>query len=91
LPSFELARARLGLSGRNFDYFFADVERNRRDYPWAGAEEVPDSDGILMLPTKDAFPDVPPLYVYYRVREIPNRIRFLGLSRAWSESDLPPA
>lgn len=86
-PSFAAARARFGLSGAPFDYFFADVERNRADYPWQGATEVPDSGGILMLPTKDGFPDLPPLYVYYRVNEHPNRIHFLGLSQAWSETE----
>jgi hypothetical protein len=38
-----------------------------------------------MLRTRDAFPDIPPLYVYYRVEEQPNEIIYLGLSRAWSQ------
>jgi hypothetical protein len=40
-----------------------------------------------MLGTRDAFPDIPPLYVYYRVKEQPNRIIYLGLSRAWSQDE----
>jgi hypothetical protein len=33
-----------------------------------------------MLSTHDAFPDIPPIYVYYRVEVAPNRVVFLGLS-----------
>ena len=40
-----------------------------------------------MLGTRDAFPDIPPLYVYYQVKERPNRIIYLGLSRAWSQDE----
>ena len=86
-PSFRADRAELGLSGANFDYFFGDVERVLRDYPGEGAEEVPGGGGILMRPTRDAFPDIPPLYIYYIVNGSPNTIRFLGLSRAWSEDE----
>jgi hypothetical protein len=86
-PSFDADRAELGLIGRNFDYFFQGVETALGDYPWQYSEEVPDSDGIRMRPTRDAFPDIPPLYVYYRVEQQPNKIIYLGLSRAWSQDE----
>ena len=40
-----------------------------------------------MRPTRMAFPDIPPLYVYYRVEENPNRIVYLGLSPAWTHDE----
>jgi hypothetical protein len=85
--SFDADRAALGLSGRPFDYFFRGVENYLANYPWKYSEEVKDSGGIRMLPTRDAFPDIPPLYVYYRVEQDPNKIVFLGLSPAWSQSE----
>lgn len=87
-PSFRAHRRELGLAGANFDYFFRAVEVYLRDYPWEFSEEVPDSDGIRMLPTRNAFPDIPPLYVYYRVEQDPNRIFYLGLSPAWSHQEM---
>jgi hypothetical protein len=89
-PSFSADRVTLGLSGANFDHFFAAVEQHLADYPWASSEEVPGGEGIWMLPTRQAFPDIPPLYVYYRVEQNPNRIIYLGMSHAWSKLDLPP-
>lgn len=86
-PSFDADRAELGLSGSDFDHFFQSVEDHLSDYPWEYSEEVPDGEGIRMLRTRDAFPDIPPLYVYYRVQEQPNRIVYLGLSRAWSQDE----
>ena len=86
-PSFEAHRVALGLSGPNFDYFFRDVEAYVCDYPWQYSTPVPDGDGVRMLPTRDAFPDIPPLYIYYRVEVDPNRVVFLGLSAAWSQSE----
>jgi len=41
-----------------------------------------------MLRTKEAFPDIPPLIVYYRVTEQPNRIVYLSLSPDWSKPDV---
>lgn len=67
-PQFDAERRALGLGGRDFDHFFKDVETNVCDYPWIFAEEVPESGGTLMRETRDAFPDVPPLYVYYKVK-----------------------
>ncbi len=32
-------------------------------------------------------PDIPPLYLYYRVEQDPNKIVFLGLSPAWSREE----
>ena len=40
-----------------------------------------------MLPTRGGFPDIPPLYVYYRVEQNPNKIIYLGLSPAWSSDE----
>jgi hypothetical protein len=87
-PTFTAHRARLGLTGSNFDYFFGAVEKLLGDYPYKYSEEVPESEGIRVLPTEAAFPDIPPLYVYYRVEHQPNRIRFMALSPAWSKRDL---
>jgi hypothetical protein len=77
----------MGLAGPNFDHFFKEVEDYLGDYPWEYSEEVPDSEGIRMLPTRMSFPDIPPLYVYYRVEQNPNKIIFLGLSPAWSADE----
>ena len=86
-PSFDADRAELGLGGSDFDHFFRSVEDHLGDYPWEYSEEVPGGGGIRMLGTRDAFPDIPPLYVYYQVKERPNRIIYLGLSRAWSQDE----
>ena len=88
-PSFESDRAELGLSGSNFDHFFRSVESFLGDYPWEYSEEVPESEGIWMLPTRDAFPDIPALYVYYCVEQHPSKIIYLGLSRARSHDETP--
>jgi hypothetical protein len=40
-----------------------------------------------MIRTREAFPDIPPLIVYYRVEERPNRIVYLSLSRDWSNAE----
>jgi hypothetical protein len=85
--SFDADRVELGLSGSDFDHFSQSVEDHLGDYPWEYSEEVPDGEGIRMLRTRDAFPDIPPLYVYYRVEEQPNEIIYLGLSRAWSQEE----
>ena len=85
-----LRSATLGLVGENFDYFFEGVERQILDYPWINAAEVPDSGGTLMRETKGLAPDLPPLCVYYKIDKDKRRIRFLGLSRAWSREDEPP-
>lgn len=87
-PSFDTHRAGLGLSGANFDHFFREVEFYVCDDPWMQfTEEVPDSDGIRMLSTRQAFPDIPPLYVYYRFEPEAGRVVFFGLSPAWSQVD----
>lgn len=88
---FQADRRRLGLGGRNFDHFFEDVERHLLDYPWIYSQEVPDSGGTLMRSTREGFLDLPPLYVYYKViQDSPRdcRVYFLGLSPAWSKSEL---
>lgn len=86
--SFDTQRTDLGLSGANFDHFFRRVEFRVCEDPWMEyTEEVPDSEGIRILSTRRAFPDIPPLYVYYRVERLPEKVIFLGLSRAWSQSE----
>jgi hypothetical protein len=86
--SFAEDRRALNLHGPDFDHFFADVERTLRDYPYL--ESVAVEEDIRMRQTRSCAPDLPPLYVYYRVQENPNRIVFLGLSQAWSKQDLQP-
>lgn len=90
-PDFHADRRTLGLSGPNFDHFFRDVEAQLLDYPWIYSREIPDSGGTLMRETRDAFPDIPPLYVYYKVIQDSARdarIYFLGLSPAWTKAEL---
>ena len=89
-PDFDADRKSLGLTGKNFDHFFRNVENNVCDYPWEYSKEVPDSGGARMRETRGDYPDLPPLYVYYKVNVAENRIRFLGLSPAWSKADLFP-
>jgi len=87
---FQADKQKLGLAGPNFKFFFQQVEQQILDYPWAFSEEVPDSGGTLMRPTREAFLDIPPLYVYYKViQDSPrdSRIHFIGLSPAWSDSE----
>jgi hypothetical protein len=84
---FTTARQRLGLSGSNFTHFFRDVEDHIVEYPWLNAVEVPDSGGTLMRETRASHPDVPPLYVYYKVNREERRIRFISLSPAWSADE----
>lgn len=86
-PTFEAHRVALGLSGRNFDHFFQEVENFICGQPWRDSQEVPDGEGMRMQPTHDAAPDIPPLYVYFRVETDPNVVRFHGLSPAWSATD----
>jgi hypothetical protein len=85
--SFAEARTRLGLSGANFDNFFGDVERHLADYPRSSATKAPEREGVWMLRTKDAFPDIPALIIYYRVEERPNTIVYLDLSPDWRNAD----
>jgi hypothetical protein len=86
---FEAHRVRLGLTGEAFDYFWRAVEKQLSDYPYHRySREVPDHEGIRIFPTEEAYPDLPALYVYYRVEHQPNRIHYLALSPAWSRSDL---
>jgi hypothetical protein len=88
-PSFAEDRATLRLSGSDFDYFFADVENYLADYPTVSSTSVIPHEDIWMLRTRSGFPDLPPLFVYYRVEELPNKIIYLGLSRDWSNADAP--
>lgn len=84
---FDADRRALGLAGRNFGFFFEEVERQILDYPRIHCVEVPDSGGVVMRATRSAFFDIPPLYVYYRVVEEPPQIVFMALSPAWSKQD----
>jgi hypothetical protein len=87
-PDFDTDRSNLGLGDKNFDYFFQGVETFLRNSPGQDSVEVPNSEGIWMMQTRHAFPDIPPLYVYYRIEEEPARnVVFIGLSRAWAQSE----
>ena len=80
-------RRRLGLAGTNFDFFFKDVEQAILEYPYG--DEIPDSGRTIMRETREAFPDVPPLYVYFKLDAENRRVLFLGLTQAWSAPDTP--
>lgn len=80
----------MGLAGPNFDHFFHGVEKAVLDYPYEYSEKVPDSGETWMRLTPDVQPDLPALYVYYKVNYDECRIRFLGVSKAWSYVDLAP-
>jgi hypothetical protein len=82
-------RVSLGLTGGDFDHFLEDLRRVLRHNPYAESVEVPDGEGIRMLPTYRSFPDIPPLLIFYEVEEDPNRIVFLGISPGWSAEDVP--
>jgi hypothetical protein len=86
-PSFASDRATLNLSGAPFDFFFKEIERFLADYPTIASTCVMPHERIWALRTKKGFADLPPLFVYYRLEERPNRIIFLGLSHDWSNSD----
>ena len=86
--SFDDQRAALGFSAESFENLFREVEFRICDDPWLQySTEVPDSDGIRIVPTRQAFPDIPPLYVYYRFSAELRRVVFLGLSPAWSAGE----
>jgi hypothetical protein len=80
-------RRRLGLAGTNFDFFFKNVEHAILDYPYG--DEIPDTGGTMMRETRETFPDVPPLYVYFKLDTDNRRVLFLGLTQAWSAVDTP--
>jgi hypothetical protein len=90
-PSFVEDLRRSNLTGPNFAYFFAKVEDSLDTNPWFYGTEVPGGDGLLMIPTADAFPDIPASYVFFKtdVASNPSEIRYYGLSPVWSEDDLP--
>ncbi len=85
--SFETSRRKLGLGGQNFDHFFRDVEQHLLDYPWQYSREIPDSNGMRILGTREGFEDLPPLYVYFRVDAEARQVRFYGVSKAWSQEE----
>lgn len=78
---YEADRISLGLGGPNFDYFFEPVEREALQYPWEFSIEVPESGGTRMRATREAFLDIPPLYVFYKVDATACRIVFAYLCR----------
>jgi hypothetical protein len=90
-PSFAECRRKLGLSGPNFDHFFKNAEQGICRFPWLENEAVPDGQGIRIRPLLGA-DDLPPLYVYYRIENEPDRVVFYGLSRNWSNpgETIPP-
>jgi hypothetical protein len=88
--SFIADRVALGLGGANFDHFLQDVERTLRDYPFAESVEVPDGEGIRVLPTYQSYLDLPALFIFYQVEENPNEIVFLGMTHGWTQQDMHP-
>lgn len=88
--AFYADRKALGLGGQNFDHFFHRAEASVLDYPYEYAKEVPESGGTWMRRLDAVAPDLPSMYVYYKVNFEECRIRFVGLSRAWSDDDLAP-
>jgi hypothetical protein len=91
-PSFDEDRAKFGLTGRNFDYFFSKVEDYIDANPWDFSAEVPGGEGIRVLPTMAAFPDIPAFYLYFSVAEEGDlsEIHYLGLSPVWSQWSFAP-
>jgi hypothetical protein len=77
----------LGLGGSSFWNYFRNVENHLGDYPKEGSMEVPESE-YRIQPTATRWPDLPALYVYFRVEENPNKIVFVRLSPAWTQADL---
>ena len=76
----------IGRTGANFDYFWSAVadflrQETRSKYY---SVPVPEGEGIRMYATEHAFPDIPPLYIYYRPED--PYITFLGVSPAWSRT-----
>jgi hypothetical protein len=88
--SFDQYRRALGLAAANFDYFFREVETFICDYPRVDVIEMPGEGGMLMRSTREAWHDLPPLYIYYKVNDEEHRVRFFGLSAAWSADDFSP-
>lgn len=85
--AFEEDRRNLGLGGPNFDFFFMQVEAQVLAFPWVNAEYVPESEDTLMRETREPQPDLPALYVYYKVSVQDERVRFIALSPAWSKTE----
>lgn len=91
-PSFEEDRAKFGLMGRDFDYFFSKIEDYVDANPWNYSAEVPGGEGIRVLPTMAAFPDIPAFYLYFSIAQEDgfNEIHYLGLSPVWSQWSFAP-
>lgn len=90
--SFAEDRESAKLTGRNFDYFFEKVEDSVDSNPWLYGTEVPGGEGMLMLPTTEAFPDLPACYIYYTavLEDELAEIRYFGMSPIWSQADVLP-
>jgi hypothetical protein len=91
-PSFAECRRKLGLSGTYFDPFFKIAEQGLCRFPWLENEVTPNGKGTRIRPLRGA-DDLPPLYIYYRIENDPDRIVFYGLSPRWSAGEgvtLPP-
>lgn len=87
-PQFNADRRALGLDGPEVDFAFKAFEEHVCAFPWASTAEL--QDGTRMRATEDGFPDIPRLYVYYRINVKQRKVIFLSLSRAWSQDDLVP-
>jgi hypothetical protein len=86
--SWARSRAKLSLTGEDFDYHWEPGEEFICNYPWWEYTDEIHPDGTRLFQTRDVMPDLPALLVYYRV-EGPD-VHFLGLSTDWSEDELAP-
>jgi hypothetical protein len=57
-------------------------------YEEEGTEEMPDTDGARLVPTKDKAPDLPELLIAYRVDPIARHVTVLGANPAWGDDAL---
>lgn len=78
----------LGFSAKHFDSIWREPEFRLCDDPWMQyTQEIPASEGMRIMPTRQAFPDIPPLYVFYRFNGETQKVDFCGLSPACRESE----
>jgi hypothetical protein len=88
-PSWDESRRELNLSGPEFSPFFEDLEKLLCRDPVNQYVEALEQENLLMFPTLHVYRDVPPLWVYYRIK--PGRILFVGLARAWADTAFVPS
>lgn len=87
--SWDESRRELNLSGPEFQWFFDELEKLLCEYPMNQYVEILVDEDLLLYPTLDAFQDVPPLWVYYRLR--PGETVFVGLRRNFADTTFVPS